>query len=106
MNKKIGILIFSIGFAALLVYGTYEPTQPKAEDRMSEIMDKAWEEYDVLASMVNTDSSEVYFRIEETEDEDKLKNMLQKSLKKADLEEYSIVIEKRNDPPSETHRSS
>ncbi|NBJ69387.1 MULTISPECIES: hypothetical protein [Clostridia] len=97
---KKGILFLVIVSFIVLLFSTnlVKEAEPELseDERLSKVMDNAWDNYDMFASVVDDENSEVFFDIDQIDQHKFIANMENK-LKEYDLsDKYSISIKRSN----------
>ncbi|WP_337970265.1 hypothetical protein [Virgibacillus salexigens] len=94
MKKGILLLITALSLS-LILFSTISAQVQTEEDRLSEVTDIAWNNYDVVASSVLSEEKVLFFDIADTENKEAFKNDMRKQLDDRNIN-YSLKVQVSN----------
>ncbi|GGJ77854.1 hypothetical protein [Virgibacillus salexigens] len=96
MSMKKGILLLISALSlSLILFSTISAQVQTKEDRLSEVTDIAWNNYDVVASSVLSEEKVLFFDIADTENKEAFKNDMRKQLDDRNIN-YSLKFQVSN----------
>ncbi|QTN00532.1 hypothetical protein ERJ70_15245 [Sediminibacillus dalangtanensis] len=83
--KKVFFALISVSLFFLLISLNVDNSPKSEEERLDDVLDAAWNRYDVLAYMVLPEDSQIYFKIADQEDKEEFRQEMEKRLEENDL---------------------
>jgi Fe-S cluster biosynthesis and repair protein YggX len=97
MRKKIYLLLIGMAAATFMFTLKFDFTKAKGEEeRLVDVIELAWDQYDVQGSMVLNEEPALYLKIKNKDEKEELQKMMEENLKRINLEHYSIIIDLEN----------
>lgn len=97
MRKKIYLLLIGIAVVAFVFTLKFDFTEVKGEEELLvDVIELAWDQYDVQGSMVLNEEPALYLKIKNKDEKEDLQKMVEENLKRINLEHYSIIIDLEN----------
>ncbi|WP_188944524.1 hypothetical protein [Virgibacillus salexigens] len=93
--KKVFLLLITAFPLSLILFSTISAQVQTEEDRLSEVTDLAWNNYEVLASSILLEEKVLFFDIADTENKEAFKNNMRKQLDDHKID-YSLEVQVSN----------